>query len=366
MMLPAFAAVARISLLSSPRQFLGRTQLACRCMQETYRDAVYRCDTTIRRPLSNLQRTISSVTVEASQKDVRRKYERGSAYPNIHNPYIIYHGNDIKITSSRFLEDVEEKLDYKFTNKITLAKALLHSSTKTGEVWFQGVNMTNVSNERLEFLGDSILNFLVSDYLYRYLPESDEGKLTAMRSLVTSGVAEVQYCQGLDIGKYLVVHKNTAGNYKSWNYYSYMNRAHANCVEAVLGAVYVDGGIEAVTRFFESKLMPMMVDILRTEAWSWKNSLQELLQSMGETCPDLLYFNIDENGAETEEFVGRCALKYNGERIGKGHGTSRSRAESSAAHNAIVNMGVECNTPTFENEGRILADKIGEWKMMQM
>ena len=365
-MQPAFAAtLARVALCINKR---GCSRLDCffgsKCIgASSFSSSVLTTPQLQRRAFS--ENTISvnhpeqdqCITVH-SNDNTRRAGPICKLQPNTTNPSISYDGNDIRISSNAFYNSIEARLEYKFKNRSLIAEAFLHSSTKSGSVYFDDVNFLHTTNERLEFLGDSLLNFLTSSHLCKALPDVDEGKLTAIRAVVTNRYAQSRYCEQLELGPYLIMHRNLLQDLEEWKYESAINRIYANCLEAVLGAIYLDGQLQAAQRIFERKLLPMMVDVLRTQPPSWKIVLQEALLRSHRSKPDLRYYNISRSGKEIEKFVGMCALNYKGRRVGKGTGGTRSLAESSAARDAMKKMGIECTERLFDTEARILAEKL--------
>jgi len=218
------------------------------------------------------------------------------------------------------MKTLEEKLGYTFQNRQLLEHALTHSSCANesrGKL---------SSNERLEFLGDSILGMVVADHLYRNHPELPEGVLTRTRAALVCEESLVQVAQDLDLGSYLRLGKGEeAGGGRQ------RPSIQADAVEAILAAVYLDGGIGSVRKIIQKYVLSREVAGL-TKPRDYKTALQELVQR--ESGQVLRYRLTGEDGPDHNKrfFV---AVDLNDVPIGDGTGRSKKEAEQMAAKAAI-------------------------------
>lgn len=218
------------------------------------------------------------------------------------------------------MNNLEEKLGYTFQDPSLLENALTHSSCANES---QG---RLVSNERLEFLGDSILGMIVADHLYRNHPDLPEGELTRTRAALVCEDSLVQVARELDLGTYLRLGKGEeAGGGRQ------RPSIRADAVEALLAAVYLDGGIGSVRKLIQKYILSREVAGL-TKPRDYKTALQELVQR--ESGQVLCYRLTGESGPDHDKrfFV---EVDLNGEAIGEGAGKSKKEAEQAAAKAAI-------------------------------
>lgn len=186
------------------------------------------------------------------------------------------------------------------------------------------------NNERLEFLGDSILGYVVTSHLYTLLPDLNEGELTKIKNGVVSAQALATVSQRLDVGKFLFLGKGeeqTLGRKKP--------NLLADAFEAILGAVYLSAGIDEARKLVESFIFPLLddPDAIR-EASDPKTTLNEKLMARGR--PNVVY-QIDFEGPDHERVF--FASAFSGDKfLGKGQGSTRRSAESDAAIDALRNF----------------------------
>lgn len=184
------------------------------------------------------------------------------------------------------------------------------------------------SNERLEFLGDSILSFVVSNYLYTKYPEFDEGTLTNLRSLMVNTKSLSEIAQELKIGRLLKLSK---GEEES------KGRENAtlleNSFEAYVGALFLDQGIPSVVKFLQDSLFPKIQMLIAKKTFKDpKSLLQEKVQGKQQNSP--VYKVLDETGPPHAKTF-RVAVFVNGKLLGEGRGKSKQIAEVSAAQAAL-------------------------------
>lgn len=225
--------------------------------------------------------------------------------------------------------DLENSLGYEFRKPELLAHALVHRS------WLSGKEMPYwENNERLEFLGDSILNMLVTEYLYKTYPHLPEGDLSKMKSIVVSGQALTKIARSWNLGEYLRVGKGEARN-GGRNRDSLLEDAF----EAILGAIYLDSDIRQCRKFLERHIFPNIQEVVSEEDFiNYKSALLEYMQARGLMPPD--YELISETGPEhCKEF--EMSLVFRGEEYGRGKGSSKKKAEQEVARKALERLKTE-------------------------
>lgn len=221
------------------------------------------------------------------------------------------------------MEALEEKLGYRFTNRALLENAITHSSY-ANENKAKGLQ----SNERLEFLGDSVLGMVVADYLFRTHPDLPEGDLTRTRAALVCEGSLVEVAQCLELGAYLKLGKGEeAGGGRE------RPSIIADAVEAVLAAVYLDGGIGSARKLIQKFILDREAE--KSASRDYKTALQELVQR--ESGQVLKYRLTGEEGPDHDKrfFV---EVDLNGEVAGRGKGHSKKEAEQMAAKAAIAKL----------------------------
>ena len=212
-----------------------------------------------------------------------------------------------------------------FKNKKLLALAFTHKS------YLNESKEKISSNERLEFLGDSILSFVVSQYLFDKYPNFNEGILTNLRSLLvnTKNLAEIS--RGLEFGKYLILSRGEEESRGRLN-----QSILANTFEAFIGALFLDQGIDVVWKFLDEVLLPKAPLLIKGKSLKDpKSLLQERVQAQKLNSP--LYKVIKEEGpAHVRTFI--VGVYVNNELIAKGQGHSKQLAEEEAANLALENL----------------------------
>ena len=221
------------------------------------------------------------------------------------------------------MKTLEEKLGYSFQNRALLENALTHSSCANES---RGKLQ---SNERLEFLGDSILGMVVADHLYRNHPDLPEGVLTRTRAALVCEDSLVLVAEELGLGAYLRLGKGEeAGGGRN------RPSIRADAVEAILAAVYLDGGIGSARKIIQKYILSREVAGL-TKPRDYKTALQELVQR--ESGQVLAYRLIGEEGPDhNKRFFVEVTLNGNG--VGQGSGRSKKEAEQMAAKAAIETL----------------------------
>ncbi len=222
------------------------------------------------------------------------------------------------------IKDLEAALGYKFHNITLLQNALTHSSY-ANERWHNSL----LSNERLEFLGDSILGMVVAEYLYVHFQDRPEGELTRMRADMVCEASLAAIAVQLDLGKHLLLGHGEER-------FGGRSRASilADAVESVIAASYLDGGMEAakgiITRFVLCN-----VPVSKLQNTDYKTALQELVQQKKNQT--LCYRLVGESGPDHDKVITAQVL-LNDLVVGEGTGSSKKRAEQDAARTALEKL----------------------------
>ncbi len=214
----------------------------------------------------------------------------------------------------------------KFKNKKFFEEAFTHRS------YLNEAKHKVSSNERLEFLGDSILSFTVSYYLFTKYPEFDEGTLTNLRSLLVNTKSLSQIARELQMGQLLKLSRGEEESKGREN-----ETLLENSFEAYVGALFLDQGMPSVVKFLEDTLFPKIHTLVDKKAFKDpKSLLQEKVQAKKQSSP--VYKVLDETGpAHAKTF--RVAVFVQGKMLGEGKGKSKQIAEESAAKRALENKG---------------------------
>lgn len=220
-------------------------------------------------------------------------------------------------------KDLQTQLNYHFKDQTLLEQALTHRSAHKKH------------NERLEFLGDSILNFVIAEQLYRQFPNVNEGDLSQMRATLVCGEMLAVLGKTFKVGTFLTL---GGGELKSGGFRR--ESIMADAVEALIGAIYLDSNLEVIKplilNWFESQLKAIQPGIKQKDP---KTILQEYLQGKHLSRPEYLILEI--TGTEHEQqFLVQCKLE-NDDSLYIGKGTTRRKAEQYAAQVAIEKLGIK-------------------------
>ncbi len=220
---------------------------------------------------------------------------------------------------------VESRIGYTFQNKKLLQQAFTHRS-----YFNEHRDQVDDHNERLEFLGDSILGLVISDYLYHHLPSQAEGELSRLRAHLVEAGSCARLLQQLELGDFVQL-----GRGERMNEGRGRETILADLFEALLGAVYLDGGMEAAQKFFWGHFKQEIEKILAHPARNWKAELQDYSQKKYQRPP--LYKVVREEGPDhSKMFV--VAAFLDEQEMGQGTGSSKKEAEQAAAQNAIEKL----------------------------
>ena len=220
---------------------------------------------------------------------------------------------------------LEKNIGYTFHDIGLLKNALTHSSYANESKKSSG------SNERLEFLGDSVLGYVVADYLFRNCPHLPEGDLTKTRAALVCEKACCGFSRQLEVGKYLLLshgEQNSGGNARP--------SILADAFEAIIAAIYLDGGMEEARTFILRFVKPMIQTARPKPFKDYKTMLQEIIQKNPEES--LEYVLTGESGPDHDKHFS-VEVHLNANVIGKGGGRSKKEAEQQAAREALELMG---------------------------
>lgn len=225
--------------------------------------------------------------------------------------------------------EIEAKLGYVFKNKDLLTLAFVHRSFVNE---YRGFTQ---HNERLEFLGDSVLNFLMAEYLYGHYPSKPEGELSTFRSRLVEASACSTYLQMFGIEEYLLMGKGERQNEGRGR-----QTILADLFEAIVGAIYLDGGLEATRAFIFGHLTPVITNLVDAPQRNWKALFQDLSQKKFQETPT--YQLVSSSGPEHFKLF-EIAVTIKGEIFGSGSGHSKKEAQQAAALDAL-----QKHFPTWE------------------
>ncbi len=223
-------------------------------------------------------------------------------------------------------EELEKKIGYKFKDRKLLKIALTHSSyaNESGGKF--------VSYERLEFLGDSVLGLITSDYIFKTFPNLPEGELTKLRSVLVCEKQLCEFSKQLNLKKYIKLSRGER-HCKGQNRPSIL----ADIFEAICAAIYLDSNIEETKKFVLSFIVPAVKDPKVHSIQDYKTDLQEIVQkNPGET---ISYVLVDEMGPDHDKRF-TMEVRINSNVVGRGIGKSKKEAEQQAARSTLVLMGV--------------------------
>jgi len=219
------------------------------------------------------------------------------------------------------LELLQERIGYTFDNKKLLKRALTHSSYMNE----QKINRTG-DYERLEFLGDAVLELVSSEFLYNEHKEVPEGELTKMRASMVCEPSLAFCARDIELGKFILLGKgeeNTGGRNR--------DSIISDVMEAVTGAIYLDGGFEQAKAFIYRFILSDLED--KQLFYDSKSNLQELIQ--GKLKKDFHYELLEESGPEHDKtFVVEVIMEQTS--LGKGTGRTKKAAEQQAAYQALL------------------------------
>ncbi len=223
------------------------------------------------------------------------------------------------------MEALEQRLGYTFTDRSYLETALTHSS------YANELPQKRHSNERLEFLGDAVLGFCAAKSICRLYPEMPEGDMTRLRSELVCETSLHQVALALGLGDYIHLGRNEQCNGGRTR-----PSILADCVEAVIAAIFLDGGLEPAERFIGERILGDIRAGHRPARTDYKTQLQELMQREGGMAPT--YAIVNETGPDHDKTFTASVALPGGESV-QGTGKSKKEAEQSAARAALERLG---------------------------
>ena len=220
-------------------------------------------------------------------------------------------------------QSLRKIIQYEFKNPELLREALTHPSLA-----HEDPTAPDHHNQRLEFLGDSVLQLMLTDQIYKLNPTWPEGQLTQLRAHLANRHTLFRRAQAIDLGRFLLLGK---GEETSGGRTRLSNLADA--FEALVGAIYLDGGVRAARKFIRAQFAAELRDLQeRAPCQNPKGSLQELLQARSPSNP--LYRVVHESGPDHSKRF-EVAVEWEGKEIGRGRGRSKKLAETAAAEAAL-------------------------------
>ncbi|PYQ98771.1 MAG: ribonuclease III [Acidobacteria bacterium] len=227
-------------------------------------------------------------------------------------------------------EPLQQAIGYRFRDRGLLEHAMTHTSRANEDV-SGGVR----DNESMEFLGDAVLGFVVADVLFRDFPEYDEGQKSKMKASLVSTATLAQQAERLDLGEHMLLgrgEEKTGGRRKQ--------ALLADSYEALIAAIYLDGGVEPARAFIVREFGPLIAEARRTGVSDrdYKSALQELLQSRELPLPE--YRLVGSIGPDHRKLF-QVEVIVKGERIGDATGRSKKEAEQEAARAALEKLRIQ-------------------------
>lgn len=226
------------------------------------------------------------------------------------------------MSEDKDIEEFQKKLGISFKNLELLKLALTHKSWSVE-------NKFNADNERLEFLGDSVLSVVVAEFLYQHFATEDEGYLSKLKSVLVSKSQIAKWSKEIKLDKYLRIstaEENAGGRKKE--------TILAGAFEALLGAIYLDQDIEVVRKFVIKNFLSKSLDNL--EIQDHKSLLQEIAQKRFKKLPE--YKIIKETGPDHDK-VFDCIVKIGDKILGEGRGKTKKQSQQNAAKEALKKIG---------------------------
>lgn len=220
------------------------------------------------------------------------------------------------------IASIEKRINYHFRDKELLLTAFIHPS-------FANENKTLVKqhNERLEFLGDSVLGLLIAGYLYTHLPQKSEGTLSALRAKIVEGSSCILFAEKLKLLDYLMLGKGERRNGGRGR-----GSIMADLFEALMGAIYLDGGLEKARLFFFDHFADELALLIQEPQGNWKAELQDLCQKRYQETP--VYKVASESGPDHSKRF-EVVVFVQSEEKGRGSGSSKKEAQQNAAKEAL-------------------------------
>lgn len=237
------------------------------------------------------------------------------------------HGMSEERNIENDLVKIEKMIGFTFKDKINLLTAITHRSYLN-----ENRGAIQDHNERFEFLGDAVLELVVTDFLFNKYPEKPEGELTAVRAALVNTVSLADASNTLGINDYLLMSKGEAKDTGRARQYIL-----ANAFEALIGALYIDQGYESSQKFIAERLFPKTEKIVEKRLWQdSKSRFQELAQENASVTPT--YETLEQVGPDHDRIF-TVGVFLGKEKVGEGKGRAKQEAEQEAAENALTRKG---------------------------
>lgn len=223
--------------------------------------------------------------------------------------------------------ELEKKIEYSFKNRSLLTEAMTHSSFS-----HESAHNRRKNNERMEFLGDAVLSYISAEYLYNLYPDAQEGYLSSKRSSLVCTESLSAFAKSIDLNEYLILGKGAAQTGIDKN-----PTVLENAFEAVIAAIYLDGGMENAKKFV-LKFLKADIENPSVEFKDYKSQFQIIAQQNPDET--FSYKLVKEYGPDHDKHY-VVELLLNSNVVGTGEGTSKKSAEQAAAKQALELMGIE-------------------------
>jgi len=225
--------------------------------------------------------------------------------------------------------ELEKSIGYRFKRKGHLEDALTHPSHRHEN------RAVERDNQRLEFLGDAVLDLLLAEHLYRTL-DLDEGAMTQLRSNLCCTTTLAKLARSINLGGWMILGRGEAASHGAER-----DSNLADALEAVIGAAYIDGGMRAALKIFRTLFLPLLVNCSEAESSNPKGALQEFCQKRGQSAPT--YRTVSEHGpAHARRFL--VEVEVDGRVLAQAEASRKSRAEQQAASKALAMFASERNS----------------------
>lgn len=235
--------------------------------------------------------------------------------------------NSVKKLEDNYAE-IESILGYTFDKKYLLMHAFTHRS-----FFHEHRDLLQEHNERLEFLGDAVLTLIISAYLFKTFPSTQEGELSQLRAQIVNAKTCSLFTQKIKLEKFLLISK---GKLQSFN--EGKSSILGDLFEAILGAIYLDGGLNPVQEFIFSHFSQEIEAIVQCPMRNWKAELQDYTQKLFHSVPT--YIVEKEEGPDHQKSF-YVTVWIQKEMVGEGMGSSKKEAQMTAAKNALLKISQE-------------------------
>ncbi|HPZ07894.1 MAG TPA: ribonuclease III [Candidatus Eremiobacteraeota bacterium] len=217
----------------------------------------------------------------------------------------------------------ERKIDYRFQNRLLIHNALIHKSYADEKGW------NHVScNERLELLGDAVLDLVVVEYLYKKYPNHTEGQITKLKGFLVCGDTLFRLSERLEMKEFLLVGRELQSSENARK----LKTVLADAFEAIIGSIYLDGTWDKAKKFIEKNVLEELTELTTGKYYNYKSALQEIAQKEFKSVPE--YAVLKEEGPEHCKYF-NVSVSVNGKEMGRGKGDNKKEAEQGAAREAL-------------------------------